>query len=171
MTTTTTHAVFGYEETREGRLKFFNEIASWQLKDWFTKPIEGYENWTDDQKDDFIENKLDDAYEAETDYRYDETDQECLYDVDHVVVFNIKNTPENLQSLTEDSSGVYAFHHAGEEDWDFLDKDIIWIEILNEWDWTILSRKSYSERMTKNFCDYYGIDYSDVLTKEVSVNG
>ena len=171
MTTTTTNPIFGYEENRQGQIKFFDKIAAWQLEDWFTKPIEGYENWTDDQKVNFIENKLDDAYAAETDYRYDETDQECLYDPDHVVVFEIKNTPENLQTLTEDSSGVYAFHHAGEEDWDFLDKDVIHVEILNEWDSWILSREYYSERMIENFCSFYGISMDDVKDKTVSING
>ena len=170
--TLTKNEWFGYEETYQGRLKFFNEIAEWQLEDWFTQPLKDYgEVMSDDEKVDFIQNKLMEAYEKEVDYRYDETDQECLYDIDHVVVFNIKNTPENMKTLEEDSTGVYAFHHAGEEDWDFLDKGIIWIEILNEWDWLILSRENYSERMIENFCAYYGINEDDVLNKLVHVNG
>ena len=172
LTTTEQSKIFGYEDTREGKLKFFKEIALWQLQDWFTKPLDSYvDGMTDDEMIDFVDNKLLDAYEAETDYRYDETDQDYLYDIDHVVQFDIKNTPKNLKNLTDDSTGVYAFHHSGEEDWDHLDKDIIWIEILNEWDSWILSREEYSERMIENFCSFHGIDEDDVISKVVSING
>ena len=163
---------FGYEETYQGRLKFFNEIALWQLEDWFTKPLDDYgQDMSDDEKVDWVENKLMDAYHKELDYRHEETDQECLYDIDHVVCFRMKKKPEIMATLEEDSSGVYAFHHSDEEDWDFLDKDEIHIEILNEWDSWILSREAYSEKMIENFCSFYGFDMDDVLDKTVSING
>ena len=164
--TITKNYFFGYEETYQGRLEFFNKIALWQLEDWFTQPIADYgQDMSDNEKVDFIENKLDDAYNKELDYRHDETDQECLYDIDHLVWFRIKNTPENLKSLDEEPGGIYRY----EVDED--DASVINIEIINEWDSWILSREAYSEHMIENFCSYYGIDEDDVLDKTVSING
>ena len=165
-TTITKNYDFGYEETYQGRLEFFNKIALWQLEDWFTQPIKDYgQDMSDDEKVDFIQNKLWDAYQAETDYRHEETDQECLYDIDHVVCFRMKNKPETLQSLEDESGGIYRY----EVDED--DASVINIQILNEWDSWILSREAYSERMIENFCSYYGFDEDDVLDKTVSING
>lgn len=175
MTTATieTNYDFGYEETYQGRLEFFNETALWNLMDWFTQPLKDYgEVMTEDEKVDFIQNKLMDAYSKEVDYRYEETDQECLYDVDHVVIFKMKNKPEILNALEEDDSGVYAYHHAADCDGVYdVDKDEIMIEIINEWDSFILSRETYSERMIENFCSFYGFDMDDVMDKTVSIKG
>ena len=165
-TTITKNYDFGYEETYQGRLKFFNEIAEWQLEDWFTQPIKDYgQDMSDDEKVDFVQNKLWDAYVKETDYRYDETNQECLYDIDHLVLFSVKNKPETLQSLEDEGGGIYRYQV--DED----DEDVIYIEILNEWDSWILSREAYSEKMIENFCSFYGFDMDDVMDKTVSING
>ena len=173
--TMTKNEMFGYEETDSGMLKFFNEIAQWQLEDWFTKPIDGCEDWTDAQKIDFIKNKLEDAYEAETTYRYEETDQDCLYDIDHLIWLSIKDTPENREKISYHDdfihdSFIYASHTSDEEDWDFLDGEIL-IQLLNEWDWLILTREYFSERIIDNFCGYFGIDESDIINKTLSING
>ena len=168
--TTSMHEFFNYKETPAHKVEFFDFIQL-EFEEWFTNPLQDHKLVTDEQKIDFIDNKLMDAYQKENDCRWEETDQECLYEIGHVVCFDIKNTPENFQKLTDDPSYIYEFHHSNEEDWDFLDKDIIAIQIVNEWDWLILNRKSYSERFIEGFCSYYGIDKNDVISKEVAVNG
>lgn len=155
---------FGYEETYQGRLEFFSFICA-ELEDWFTKPITDYgQDMSDDEKVDFIQNKLWDAYQAETDYRHEETDQECLYDINHLVQFDMKNKPEIVKTLEEDENGIYGFM-INEED------NTLTVSIINEWDSFFITRESYSERMIENFCSYYGFDEDDVLDKTVAING
>jgi len=166
------HEVFDYMDTPAHKVEFFDNLAiSVDIDEWFTNPFEGLELVTDEQKIDFIDNKFMDAYQEENNYRWDETDQECLYDPDHVACFNIKKTPDNLKKLNDDPSYIYEFHHSDQDDWDFMDKSIIEVQILNEWDWLILNRKCLSKRFIEGFCSYYLIDESDVVDKLVSING
>lgn len=166
MTTTTINEMFGYEETREGKIKFFKTIALWQLEDWMTQPLKDYgQEMSEDEMVDFVTNRLEDAYHAECDYRHEETDQECLYDIDHLVFFRIKNTPHNVAELScELNNWVYSYE-VDEED------NSISVGIINEWDSWILSRECYSEKMIESFCEYYDISEDDVLDKCVSING
>ena len=96
---TTINEMFGYEETDSGRLQFFSTIC-YELKDWFTKPLDKYpEAMSDSEKIEFITYHIKDAYQAEVDYRHEETDQDCLYDSEHVACISIKNTPKNVEVL------------------------------------------------------------------------
>ena len=166
------HELFNYMETPAHKVGFFDNLAvSVNVDEWFTNPFEGLELVTDEQKINFIDKQLMDVYQKEVDYRWEQTDQECLYEIDHEVWFTIKKTPENLKKLTNDPSYVYDFHHSGQNDWDFLGEEIIQVRMLNEWDWLLLNEKSYSERFIIGFCSYYLIDESDVIDKLVFING
>ncbi|MDA7436965.1 hypothetical protein N8654_04760 [Synechococcus sp. AH-601-B19] len=159
MTNTTTNELFGYEETDEGRLKFFSTICH-ELEDFLTKPLDSYQEvMSESERIDFIKNKLEDAYYAEVEVRQEPDNHEWFWDERFIVRFDIKNTPENLQILEGDED-VYDF--SVDED-----ENIIQIGVLNEWDSFILSEQSYSQKIFGDFCSSYGIDESDVLSDAV----
>ena len=164
MTMTKKNELFGYEETDKGRLEFFSTICH-ELEDFLTKPLDVYQEvMSESERIDFIKNKLEDAYNAEVDYRHEETNQECLYDINHLACFTIKNTETNRSLLEDEDSGVYSF-----DVWD--DSDSIFISLIGEWDVWVLSRDAYSERMIENFCAQSGVDENDVLDKTVTIQG
>ena len=96
------HEIFDYLETPAHKVEFYDMVELF-LDDWLTKPIKDWKPTNDEEKIKFVDD-FHDVYMAEVDYRYEDTDQECLYDPEHVVCFDIKNTPENLRLLTEDPS-------------------------------------------------------------------
>lgn len=163
MTEIKTNELFGYTETDEGRLVFFSTICH-ELEDFLTKPLDVYQEvMSESERIDFIKNKLEDAYEAENDYRREEIDQRDFYDLNHLACFSIKNKPNYLQRLEEDEGEVYGF--------EVEDDGTIYISLLNEWDSHLITPETYSQRLIEGFCGYYGVDENDVLDKVVSIQG
>ena len=168
MTEATEHKAFGYELTEKGRLKTFSYVL-----DDFETYIENYWTKTQSQKWDdvgvlpesfrieYIEKQFDDDFNTELLER-SEAGDDSFYDGDHLNCFTIRNTPENLKALEDET-----YWHAIDED----DESLITVQTLTEWSWIYYKRKFYSDLIKEDLSCNTGIPIEDFQKEDISVNG
>ena len=172
---------FGFELSESGKLEWFSYVL-----DDFEAYIEAY--WTKTQSGkwddvtvlpesfriDYIDNQFDEDWDVEFERRAEaenegSDDVVCFTDLNHVNAFEVKNTPENLEKIKEETGCMVHSWTIWDEEGD--DDSVIHVETLAIWTWVYYSRTFYSDEIKENFCMDTGIDMEDIQEEDINVNG